>query len=231
MPKIVDHDEYREEMLEKCFHFFSRKGYSKVTMREIADEIGISTGTLYHYFSTKENILGELIAWAGEKNVNDYISRIKPADSIRQRFKLIVDFWKENGNFYQNIMLLTIDMQRNASDEQYDKVYAFFSDRYSDAMSEQLNISRKFAMFIFIHFLGITFHSLATSGKEEYERQIDVFSTMIEPLIVNASEDIEQSVEKIQKIITTMLMKNSSPGGEAVFEKEKSAMNKGAHSR
>jgi len=227
----VDHDEYREEMLEKCFHFFSRKGYSKVTMREIADEIGISTGTLYHYFSTKENILGELIAWAGEKNVNDYISRVKPADSIRQRFKLIVDFWKENGNFYQNIMLLTIDMQRNASDEQYGKVYAFFSDRYSVAMSEQLNISREFAMFIFIHFLGITFHSLATPGKEEYERQIDVFSTMIEPLIVTASENIGQSVEKIQKIIATMLMKNSSSGGEAVFKKEKSAMNKGGRSR
>lgn len=200
MPKIVNHDEYREEMLEKCFHFFSRKGFSKVTMREIAEEIGISTGTLYHYFSTKENILGELIAWAGEKNVGAYISRITPADSIRQRFKLIVDFWKENGDFYQNIMLLTIDMQRNSSDEQYQKTYAFFSDRYSASMSEQLNISRQFAMFIFVHFLGIVFHSLATSGNKEYERQIDLFSTMIEPLIVDASEILEKSKEKISMI-------------------------------
>jgi AcrR family transcriptional regulator len=219
MPKIVDHDEYREEMLEKCFHFFSRKGYAKVTMREIADEIGISTGTLYHYFSTKENILGELIAWAGEKNVSAYISRVKPADSIRHRFKLIVDFWKENGNFYQNIMLLTIDMQRNSSSEQYEKVYAFFSDRYCDAMSEQLNISRQFAMFIFIHFLGITFHSLATSGKEEYERQIDLFSTMIKPLIVDAAEDVAHTAKKSRKVIKPVLMKNSATGGEPVFTK------------
>jgi len=197
MPKIVNHNEYREEMLEKCFHFFSRKGFSKVTMREIAEEIGISTGTLYHYFSTKENVLGDLIAWAGEKNVGDYISRITPADSTQQRFKMIVDFWKENGDFYQNIMLLTIDMQRNSSDEQYQKIYAFFSDRYSESMSEQLNISRQFAMFIFIHFLGIVFHSLATSGNKEYERQIDLFSTMIEPLIVNASENMEKTKEKI----------------------------------
>ena len=219
MPKIVDHDEYREEMLEKCFHFFSRKGFSKVTMREIADEIGISTGTLYHYFSAKENILGELIAWAGEKNVNNYISRVKPADSIRQRFKLIVDFWKENGNFYQNIMLLTIDMQRNSSSEQYQKVYAFFSDRYCDAISEQLNISHQFAMFIFIHFLGITFHSLATSGKEEYERQIDLFSTMIKPLIVDAVEDMVHTVKKGRKVIKPVLIKNSATGGEPVFTK------------
>jgi AcrR family transcriptional regulator len=198
MPKIVNHDEYREEMLEKCFHFFSRKGFSKVTMREIAEEIGISTGTLYHYFSTKENLLGELIAWAGKKNVGDYISRITPTDSMQQRFKLIVDFWKENGDFYQNIMLLTIDMQRNSSDEQYQKVYAFFSDRYSESMSEQLNISRPFAMFIFVHFLGIVFHSLAISGNKEYERQIDLFSTMIEPLIVDASENVKNSKETIK---------------------------------
>ena len=198
MTKIVNHDEYREEMLEKCFDFVSRKSFSKVTMREIADEIGISTGTLYHYFSTKENVLGELIAWAGEKNVGDYISRITPADSIGQRFRLIVDFWKENGNFYQNIMLLTIDMQRNSSDEQYQKIYAFFSDRYSESMSQQLNISRQFAMFIFIHFLGIVFHSLATTGNKEYERQIDIFSAMIEPLILDASENMKISKETIK---------------------------------
>ena len=219
MPKIVNHDEYREEMLEKCFHFFSRKGFSKVTMREIADEIGISTGTLYHYFSTKENVLGELISWAGEKNVRDYISRITPADGIRQRFKLIVDFWKENGDFYQNIMLLTIDMQRNSSDEQYQKVYAFFSDRYSESMSEQLNISRQFAMFIFVHFLGIVFHSLAISGNKEYERQIDLFSNMIKPLIVNTAEDKAQPVKKGGKVLKPVLMKNSARGGEHVFTK------------
>jgi AcrR family transcriptional regulator len=229
MPKIVDHDEYREEMLEKCFHFFSRKGYSKVTMREIADEIGISTGTLYHYFSTKENILGDLIAWAGEKNVNDYISRVKPADSIRQRFKLIVDFWKENGNFYQNIMLLTIDMQRNSSNEQYEKVYSFFLDRYCNAMSEQLNISHQFAMFIFIHFLGITFHSLAISGNTEYERQIDLFSNMIKPLIVDAAEDKAQPVKKDRKVIKPVLMKNSASGGEPVFSKQKINIKKEEH--
>ena len=91
-------------------------------------------------------------------------------------------------------------MQRNSSDEQYQKVYASFSDRYSGSMSEQLNISRQFAMFIFIHFLGIVFHSLATSGNKEYERQIDLFSTMIEPLIVDASGGgvMEKSKEKIK---------------------------------
>jgi AcrR family transcriptional regulator len=216
MPKIVDHALYREEMLEKCFHLFSRKGYSNVTMRELAVEIGVSTGTLYHYFPTKENVLGELIAWAGEKNISDYISRIAASDSVRRRFKLIVEFWKENCRFYQNIMLLTIDFQRNASVEHYGKIYSFFLDRYSESMSEQLNISHQFAQSIFIHFLGIVFHSLATPGRDEYTRQIELFSRLIEPLIADASENMEQAVEKTRDNIVNLLMKNPGPKGEPV---------------
>jgi AcrR family transcriptional regulator len=217
MPKIVDHDLYREEMLEKCFHLFSRKGYSNVTMRELAVEIGVSTGTLYHYFPTKENVLGELIAWAGEKNISDYLSRIAASDSVRRRFKLIVEFWKENCKFYQNIMLLTIDFQRNTSVEHYGKIYSFFLDRYSESMSEQLNISRQFAQSIFIHFLGIVFHSMATPGKDEYTRQIELFSRLIEPLIADASENMEQAVEKTRDNIVNLLMKNPGPNGEPAF--------------
>ncbi|MCU0847514.1 MAG: TetR/AcrR family transcriptional regulator [Spirochaetes bacterium] len=220
MPKIVDHDIYREEMLEKCFHLFSRKGYSNTTMRELAVEIGVSTGTLYHYFPTKEKVLGELIAWAGEKNVGDYISRITSTDSIRKRFKLIVDFWKESGEFYQNLMLLVIDLQRNTSVEHYEKVYSFFLDRYSDSMSDKLNISLQFAQSIFIHFLGIVFHSLATPDKKEYSRQIELFSRLVEPLIVDVSENIDLAVEKTRDNIVTMLMKNPGPRGDAVFQRK-----------
>lgn len=215
MPKIVDRDVYREEMLEKCFHLFSRKGYSNVTMRELAREIGVSTGTLYHYFPTKENVLGDLIKWAGEKNIADYISRIASSDSIRRRFKLIVDFWKESSEFYQNIMLLTIDLQRNTPIEQYERIYSFFLGRYSESMSDKLNISWQFAQSIFIHFLGIVFHSLSFPGKDEYTQQIELFSRMIEPLIADVSEDMDLAVEKTRDNIVSLLMKNPGPGKAA----------------
>ncbi|MGB6015410.1 MAG: helix-turn-helix domain-containing protein, partial [Nodosilinea sp.] len=48
MPKIVDHDQYRREILDQCFDLFAEKGYAALTMRQIAQELGVSTGTLYH---------------------------------------------------------------------------------------------------------------------------------------------------------------------------------------
>ena len=61
MPKIVDHEEYREVLLDKCFDLFARNGFAGATMREISKSLEISTGTLYHYFPNKESIFKSMI--------------------------------------------------------------------------------------------------------------------------------------------------------------------------
>ena len=157
MPKIVDHDKYRQEMLEKCFYFFGRNGYSNITMEDIADEIGVSKGTLYHYFPSKENMLRELISWAGIKNVSEYERRTSSIDSIDDRVDQIVFVLKESGEFYRNIMLLAVDMYRNTDIEQVKELYVFFSENFIGMISGRLNVSRELADSIFIHVIGVIF--------------------------------------------------------------------------
>jgi len=209
MPKIVNHNEYRQKLLEKSLSLLTHKGYSKVNMKEIAAEIGVSTGTLYHYFPSKENMLAEMLAWLGNKNVDEYTNRTSSVESIHDRFNMIVDFWKEKGELYKNILLLAIDVYRNVDSEQWKEVYSFFSERYTDGMSERLNISQQFARSIFIYFIGLAFHSLAFDGISEYNEQIDFLETIFRPLIVDAPEDREQALYKIQEVISKMLMKTS----------------------
>lgn len=62
MPKVVQHEEYRNHLLDSCFEIFVRLGYTASTMRVLARELGISTGTLYHYFATKEDLFTQLVA-------------------------------------------------------------------------------------------------------------------------------------------------------------------------
>jgi AcrR family transcriptional regulator len=61
MPKIVDSEEYRKELLDKCFDLFANKGYANVTTRQIAKELGISTGAMYHYFPSKQALFEQLV--------------------------------------------------------------------------------------------------------------------------------------------------------------------------
>jgi AcrR family transcriptional regulator len=57
VPKIVDHDVRRQELLAAAWRVIARTGIIGVTTREIAREAGFSTGVLAHYFADKEELL------------------------------------------------------------------------------------------------------------------------------------------------------------------------------
>jgi AcrR family transcriptional regulator len=57
LPKIVDHECRRQELVEAAWRVITRVGIDNVTVREIATESGYSTGTLAHYFRSKDDIL------------------------------------------------------------------------------------------------------------------------------------------------------------------------------
>ncbi|WIM98475.1 TetR/AcrR family transcriptional regulator [Actinoplanes oblitus] len=50
MPKIVDHDQRRSEIVEAFLTVVARDGLSAATTRAIAAELNIGTGGLWHYF-------------------------------------------------------------------------------------------------------------------------------------------------------------------------------------
>jgi AcrR family transcriptional regulator len=53
-------NEMREAILSAALKLFSDKGFENVTMRNIADEIEYSVGTIYLYFGDKDEIFYEL---------------------------------------------------------------------------------------------------------------------------------------------------------------------------
>jgi len=57
MPKIVDHDERRREIVRATWRVMRRIGVDATTVREIAREAGFSNGVLAHYFDSKEELL------------------------------------------------------------------------------------------------------------------------------------------------------------------------------
>ncbi|WP_061292674.1 TetR/AcrR family transcriptional regulator [Herbidospora cretacea] len=57
MPKIVNHDERREEVVAAARRVILRAGIEAATTRAIAKEAGYSNGVLTHYFADKDEIL------------------------------------------------------------------------------------------------------------------------------------------------------------------------------
>jgi TetR/AcrR family transcriptional regulator, transcriptional repressor of bet genes len=70
VPKVVDHEQRREELAAAVWRLASRDGLDAVTIRSVSAEAGWSTGALHHYFSDKEELL--LFAF---KTVADRVGR------------------------------------------------------------------------------------------------------------------------------------------------------------
>ena len=52
----------KDEILETSIKLFNEKGCINTSTRHIADELGISVGNLYYYFTNKEDILIEIFS-------------------------------------------------------------------------------------------------------------------------------------------------------------------------
>ena len=61
MPKIVDWDARRDEILSATWRVIARDGIARATIRAIAREASCSPGILAHYFDDKDDILGSAL--------------------------------------------------------------------------------------------------------------------------------------------------------------------------
>ncbi|OXM73494.1 MULTISPECIES: TetR/AcrR family transcriptional regulator [Amycolatopsis] len=57
MPKLVDHDQRRAELVRVVWDVISRDGIEGATVRKIAEQANISIGGLRHYFDSQRGLL------------------------------------------------------------------------------------------------------------------------------------------------------------------------------
>ncbi len=78
MPKIVDHELQKEKFINAATQLIARQGLEGVTMRAVATEAGLSYGSLFHYFDSKDDLLMHAVRYstsAQSKRVNEYSSQ------------------------------------------------------------------------------------------------------------------------------------------------------------
>lgn len=54
-------EERPNELLEAALHIFAERGYANTRLEDVAASVGVTKGTIYHYFDTKEELLLQAI--------------------------------------------------------------------------------------------------------------------------------------------------------------------------
>ncbi len=73
MPKIVDHDERRQLIVDGMWRIVQRDGLAAVSVRSIAAEVGLSKSTIGHYFPSQAQVLSLAVEQTIESTTADAI--------------------------------------------------------------------------------------------------------------------------------------------------------------
>jgi AcrR family transcriptional regulator len=140
MPKIVDHDQYRKELLTKSFDLFAEKGYATVTMRQIAQALGVSTGTLYHYFPSKEALFEQLMDELTERDILQIAAALEGTTTIAERITAVFQFLEANQDYYFKQALALADFYRHQqADHSENQVLRRVFDRTFKQVEQEIS--------------------------------------------------------------------------------------------
>ncbi len=101
--------EKRRVILDAAVRVFARRGFHICRVSDIADEAGVAYGLVYHYFSSKEEILDTMFLqrWAVmlEAIADADASSLVPRDKLRAVASFIVDSYRHDPELMKVIIV------------------------------------------------------------------------------------------------------------------------------
>ncbi len=183
MTKIVDRDQYRKELLNKCFEIFAEKGYSSVTMREIGSGIGVSTGTLYHYFPSKESLFEQLIEYLSyEDTKEEALAELGNPPTLAKKVEKLMDYLSQNEDYILKSLLMIFDFCQQKSRQQINNNQTLQQSgkRYEEAVNCYLGISDPaIAKFIICYVDGLLVRRFYQGERISIAEQLIVLKEML----------------------------------------------------
>lgn len=143
LPKIVDYEEKRQEIVQNAIDVFCERGYYDTTFAHIAKACGMARTTLYQYFDNKDEIftqvmlevLGDL-----ERECRSIVDQ--PGISVIDKIKLI--FSRLCGQCHIKRgkvgilldLLVLLKLRKNHIDDSVNESFADFKQIFLDLLQE-----------------------------------------------------------------------------------------------
>ncbi|MDA1076810.1 MAG: TetR family transcriptional regulator C-terminal domain-containing protein [Proteobacteria bacterium] len=90
MPKVVDHEQRRRELVEASWEVIAGSGIEGATLRNVALAAGCTTGRISHYFSGREDLLSSALAAAHDDAERRMVAIVKTTLPVKERLRLVV---------------------------------------------------------------------------------------------------------------------------------------------
>nr|WP_218131177.1 TetR/AcrR family transcriptional regulator [Pseudomonas benzenivorans] len=87
---ITDPDSARGKLLQTAAHLFRSKGYERTTVRDLASAVGIQSGSIFHHFKSKDEILRSVMEETIRYNTALMQASLNEASTLRERLLALI---------------------------------------------------------------------------------------------------------------------------------------------
>jgi len=189
MPKIIDHEKRKKQILRKALSLFAREGYRNTSLSQLADACKISRPTLYLYFRDKE----EIFQYALKNFTDDMFRKYKRISDVQEKspidmiFKIYVDIVDKCGaNPDFLVSLVDFVLQENKRGTGFGdlvrrrtvRLEYLLSQLISQAVKQEQLVKvnvRDTADHIFRLIQAWIFQIVFSGGKSSRERELAIF--------------------------------------------------------
>lgn len=182
MPKIVDSEQYRKELLHQCFDLLAEKGYANVTTRQLAQFLNISTGALYHYFPSKKALFEQLVEEMSQQDVQMLQAVAAGNKTLPQRVRLLGELLVEREDYFVKQAALFVDFYRHTeiAETLNNPVFERIDQQYQQVMMTVLGLSEpKVARFVWTLINGVLIEQVDGAAGLSFAAQIDLLTDML----------------------------------------------------
>jgi AcrR family transcriptional regulator len=110
---MVNKEEYRKKIIVTAGQIFSRFGFKKTTMDEIAIALKMGKSSIYYYFASKEEIFEAVVRYEANVLRNELTRSIKsvesPVDKMRNYVFVRMKSFEKLSNYYNAIFDKNLD--------------------------------------------------------------------------------------------------------------------------
>ena len=129
----------RARILDAARDLFAEKGYEKVSLREIAEVVGITKAALYYYFPTKESIFESLMKPFFEMHqvVFELLETPPNMESWAAALISFLDWILTQRKLFELVQSNQTSLHGLMHQSEYVEKHAAMHDRVNDALSDE----------------------------------------------------------------------------------------------
>ncbi|HZJ29033.1 MAG TPA: TetR/AcrR family transcriptional regulator [Solirubrobacterales bacterium] len=106
----------RRQILDAAVRVFARQGFHSTRVADIADQAGVAYGLVYHYFSSKEEVLNELFTERWSLLLAAIAEADRGTDSPREKLAAVASFIVESYRHDPELMkVIIVEVTRAAN--------------------------------------------------------------------------------------------------------------------